>query len=136
MQEGSEYQSVTIQSLHRVKLPPPQDSLVLSISEWDALMNRVRAYKSAFRFWPIVYSVAFAVGVTAGGSTIAIAYSQLPEWVFTAHVSATALGVGVGIVAALADKTLSRGEKDTVDLLLADMERLKSQFIEEVGQGQ
>jgi hypothetical protein len=94
------------QDLQEVRLPTEIDLLVpgrrtaiaVYLDEWEALVNRIESCKVSLRPWSIAYSVAFAVGVTAGLSIAPLAFAQLPSWVLTTYIVICALGLGSGAI--------------------------------------
>lgn len=121
--EGLIYQSI------KVLAPTTKDAIPVAVDDWNSLIERIKGCKALVRRWPIVYSVAFSVAIAVGVSMIAVDFTQHSTWVFAAYVSVTALSIGAGAVSVIADWLTQRHQADNVDLLVSDMERVRSQFM-------
>lgn len=119
---------IVIPSFHRVRTRPPEDSLLISIADWDSLMSRIASCKLSLQLRILAASVAFAIGITAGLSIIPIAFAQLPIWVLIAYISATAFGLGIGFGLVIAARGDWRSQQSNIDTLLADMAKRRAPF--------
>ena len=133
MQDHSENQLIILPVFHQIRMPAPQDSMAVTFSDWDSLVERVRAFKVSTNFWAVAYSVAFGVAVTSGLSIIPIAFAQLPAWVLSTYIALCALGLGIGVATAFAERALAHDQQSEIDLLTAEMERMQSAFTGTVG---
>lgn len=122
-QDGLIYQSI------KVLAPTTRDAIPIAVDDWNGLIDRIKGCKASVRRWPIAYSVAISVAITVGISMFVIDFNQFSNWVFSAYVSVTALSIGVAIVSVIADRLTQRYQRDNVDLLVSDMERIRSQFV-------
>lgn len=125
---------IIITSHHRVRARPPEDSLVISVTDWDNLLERVKACKPSFPFWTVAYSVAFGIGVTAALSIFPMYFTQVPLWVLVAYGGLSLCGFVGGIIAFIAERAVSRHQQSDVDRLVAELERRKASATE-VGAG-
>ena len=125
---GVDSSYVLIPDFKRVRVRPPEESLAISVTEWDSLMSRIAACKVSVQFRILAASVAFAVGVTAGLSIIPIAFAQLPIWVLMAYIAAFNLGVGLGIGLVIAARSDARSQRSDIDGVLADMGERRAPF--------
>ena len=128
MAYSEEFNDITIPAFKRIRVRSTEDSLVISVTEWDSLMSRIAACKVSVQFRMLAASVAFAVGVTAGLSIIPIAFAQLPIWVLMAYISAFNLGMGLGIGLVIVARSDARSQHSDIDGLLADMGERRAPF--------
>lgn len=119
---------IVIPTFKRVRVRLPEDSLVISIAEWDSLLARVKSCKVSLQLRALAASVAFAIGVTAGLSIIPILFSQLPIWVLIAYAVTCAFGIGIGIGLVIAARSDSHSQQSHIDDLIADMEKRRAPF--------
>ncbi len=103
-------------------------AMLMPLDDWEALTNRIASCKVSLRPWAIAYSVAFAVGVTAGLSIIPIAYAQLPAWVLTTYIVICALGLASGAICVISERALAGNQQAQIDDLVADMRRIRGRF--------
>ena len=115
--------------------PQEQPGMPVSLDTWKRIMQRVKDCKVSLRLWSVAYSVAFAVGITAGLSIIPLAYAQLPWWILTVYISLCALGIGVGVVLIIAERILARNQQSQVDSLIADMQQVMAPFVSSESEG-
>jgi len=134
MAYSEEFNEITIPAFKRIRVRSTEASLVISVADWDSLLERVKAGKPAFPFWTATYSVAFGIGITAGLSILPIAFApQMPGWVFTAYVTTSAVGFVAGIVSVIAERAASRRQQSDIDRLVVELERRKSLAVETGG---
>lgn len=119
---------ITVNLRERILFRPERTSIPVPVEEWDALIERVKACKPSFPFWTATYSVAFAIGITAGLSIIPILFSQLPIWVLIAYAVICAFGIGIGIGLVIAARSDSHSQQSHIDDLIADMEKRRAPF--------
>ena len=60
-----DYSYIIIPTFKRVRVRPPEESLVISITEGGSLLARVKAGKVSLQLRALAAPVAFAGGVTA-----------------------------------------------------------------------
>ena len=119
-----------------IGLPRERRSIPIYLDEWDELVERIESCKVSLQPWSIAYSVAFAVGVTAGLSILPIAFAALPSWVMTVYVVICSLGLGVGAICVVSERTLARTQHAQIDDLVSHMERIKQPFSDPATQQQ
>ena len=112
----------------RIIFPGERAAIPIFLDDWEALTNRIASCKVSLRPWAIAYSVAFAVGVTAGLSIIPIAYAQLPAWVLTTYIVICALGIASGAICVIAERALAGNQQTQIEDLVADMRRIQGSF--------
>ena len=112
----------------RILNPVPRVAIPVDLEEWESLANRIASCKVSLRPWAIAYSVAFAVGVTAGLSIMPIAYAQLPAWVLTTYIVICTLGLASGAICVISERALAGSQQTQIDDLVADMRRLKQSY--------
>lgn len=134
MAYSEEFNEITIPAFKRIWVRSTEASLVISVADWDSLLERVKACKPSFPFWTATYSVAFGIGITAGLSILPIAFApQMPGWVFTAYVTTSAVGFAAGILSVIAERAASRRQQSGIDRLVVELERRKSLAVETGG---
>ena len=121
---------IRVETSQRIIIRPEQVSMPIPLEEWDALVGRLDLCKVSVRLWSVAYSVAFAVGVTAGLSIAPIVFSQLPQWVLTTYIVFCALGLISGIILVIAERALGHSQQSQLDHLISDMHRTRSSFTE------
>ena len=127
MAYSEEFNDITIPAFKRIRVRSTEASLVISVADWDSLLERVKACKPSFPFWTATYSVAFGIGITAGLSILPIAFApQMPGWVFTAYVTTSAVGFAAGILSVIAERAAARRQQSDIDRLVVELERRKS----------
>ena len=109
-------------------MPEPRVAIPVPLDEWEAISARVESCKVSLQPWSIAYSVAFAVGITAGLSILPLAFANLPSWVMTAYITICVLGLGVGVICVIAERVLGKTQHSQVEDLIGHVERLKQQF--------
>ena len=112
----------------RLVLPQPRTAMPIYLDDWEDLGERVESCKVSLQPWSIAYSVAFAVGVTAGLSILPLAFANLPSWVMTVYIAICALGLGIGVICVIAERVLAKTQHSQIEDLIGHMERLKQQF--------
>ena len=94
------------------------------------MMGQIESCRASFQLWAIAYSVFFAIGVTAGLSIIPLMVSRPPVWALTVHIVICAVGLAVGMALVVSERALARRQHSAIDLLIADMGRVKAAFTE------
>ena len=114
----------------RLNYPPTEEALVISVADWDGLIQRIKNLQPDLRQLPVAYSILFGVGVTAGLSIAPILISSLPTWVMILYVAicAAALSLGVGLL--MADRVLSKQRAIQIDQLADEMTNTKDRYLE------
>ena len=120
----------------KLLLPHERTAIPIFLDEWDALAARIKSCKVSLQPWSIAYSVAFAVGVTAGLSIAPIGFGDLPSWVTTAYIVICALGLAIGSTCVIAERVLAQGQHAQVNDLMDHMERMKQPFSDPAAQQQ
>lgn len=128
MAYAQDFDDITIPAFKRIRVRTTEDSLVISVADWDRLISRIAAGKVSLQFRMLAASVTFAIGITAGLSIIPIAFAQLPIWVLMAYIAAFNLGVGLGIGLVVAARSDARRQRSDIDDLIADMEKGRAPF--------
>ena len=134
MAYSQDFDDITIPAFKRIRVRTTENSLVISVTDWDSLIDRVKAGKPSFPFWTATYSVAFSIGVTAALSIIPMYFAQVPLWVLVAYIGLSLCGFVGGIIAFIAERAVSRHQQSDVDRLVAELERRKT-LATEVGAG-
>ena len=111
-----------------IGLPRERIAIPIYLDEWDELVERIESCKVSLQPWSIAYSVAFAVGVTAGLSIAPVAFGGLPAWVMTAYIVICALGLAIDSTCIIAERVLAKGQRSQIDDLVSHMERIKQPF--------
>ena len=112
----------------KILFPHERIAIPIFIDEWEELTGRIESCKVSLHPWSIAYSVAFAVGVTAGLSIAPVAFGSLPTWVMTAYIVICALGLAIGSTCVIAERVLAKGQHSQIDDLVSHMERMKQPF--------
>ena len=120
----------------RILFPGERTAIPIFLDEWEALVRRIESCKVSLQPWSIAYSVAFAVGVTAGLSIAPIGFGDLPSWVTTAYIVICALGLAIGSICVIAERTLAKTQHTQVNDLIDHMERMKQLFSDPAAQQQ
>ena len=134
MAYAQDFDDITIPAFKRIRVRTTEDSLVISVTDWDSLISRVKAGKPSFPFWTATYSVAFGIGVTAALSIFPMYFTRVPLWVLVAYGGLSLCGFVGGIIAFIAERAVSRHQQSDVDRLVAELERRKASATE-VGAG-
>ena len=134
MAYSHDFDDITIPAFKRIRVRTTEDSLVIPVTDWDSLIDRVKSCKPSFPFWTVTYSVAFGIGITAGLSVIPMYFAQVPLWVLVAYIGLSLCGFVGGIIAFIAERAVSRHQQSDVDRLVAELERRKA-LATEVGAG-
>ena len=128
MAYSQDFDEITIPAFKRIRVRTTEDSLVIPVTDWDSLIDRVKAGKVSLQLRALAASVAFAIGVTAGLSIIPILFSQLPIWVLLAYAVTCAFGIGIGIGMVIAARSDAHSQQSHIDDLIADMEKRRAPF--------
>ena len=127
MQEEVEPQVVKILSPYEVRKPAPQDALVVTFLMWESLTERIRSCKVSTNFWSVTYSVAFGAGYRG---LIHYPHRVYPDSRLGADDihRRHRVGLGIGVVSLIAEKSCTRQQHSDIDLLVAEMERTREPF--------
>ncbi len=99
----------------KLLLPRERIAIPIYLDEWEELVGRVESCRVSLQPWPMVYSIAFAVGATAGLSILPIAFADLPSWVMTVYIVICSLGIGVGAVCTIAERKFAKLQHAQID---------------------
>ena len=130
MAYSEEFNDITIPAFKRIRVRSTEASLVISVADWDSLLERVKAGKPSFPFWTATYSVAFGIGATAVLSIIPMYFAQVPLWVLVAYSGVSLCGFVAGIISFIAERAASRRQQSDIDRLVVELERRKSLAVE------
>lgn len=126
MAYSEEFNEITIPAFKRIRVRSTEASLVISVADWDSLLERVKACKPSFPFWTATYSVAFGIGFTAALAIIPMYFAQVPLWVLVAYSGVSLCGLVAGIISFIAERVSSRRQQSDIDRLVVELERRKS----------
>ena len=130
MAYSEEFNDITIPAFKRIRVRSTEASLVISVADWDSLLERVKAGKPSFPFWTATYSVAFGIGFTAALAVIPMYFAQVPLWVLVAYSGVSLCGFVAGIISFIAERAASRRQQSDIDRLVVELERRKSLAVE------
>ena len=103
----------------RILNPRPEESILVSLHEWESLTRRVAACKMPVRPRIVAQGLTLAFGLI-GLALVAVAYfAQLPDWVFGVGIGFCAgslgcgFGLGIGDLATAKEQYAAIGRFDT-----------------------
>ena len=129
MEQDSQEQSVLVQRGIRVTPTAEQAGLVVPMTRWDALINRLQELKPDFRPLTVAYSIFFGIGVTAGLSIAPLLMSGIAGWVIGVYAGITISGFAFGAALLVTERLLGQQQSSQIAQLISEMNDLKDEFI-------
>lgn len=109
----------------RILNPRTEDSLLVSLHEWDSLTQHVAACKIPVRPRIILQGVTLALGLL-GVALAAVAYfAQLPDWVFGLGISFCAGALGGGFSVGIGGVAMAKEQDAAVGRFAAELTHLR-----------
>lgn len=111
---------------------PSQDThRAISRRDWARLKRMIKECPVQTRVTEIVYSIAFAIAVSAGLTIIPLFMTQgRPAWVIPTYIITTVVSAAVGVVFVVLDKQNKTVTTDYLGLIGTDMEEIEASFVE------
>lgn len=129
MSQQGDQRWLTIQPEIRAFYSSRQDNLVVPVSTWNGLIERVKGSRQPFRPWSIAYSVLFGIGITVGLSIAPLMIAAASLWIVAVYVVAAATSILVGVALIFMERQLTRHQGSQIDQLAGEMSQIRDERI-------
>ena len=99
---------IIIERQIRVLNPRPEESILISLHEWDSLTQRVADCKIPVRPRVVVQCITLAFGLIGLVLAFAAYFTQLPAWVFAIGIGFCSAGLGGGFALGLSGAAIAK----------------------------
>ena len=123
--EPSNDNYIVIQRQFRVLNPRPEDSILVSLHEWDSLTQRVADCKIPVRPRIIIQCITLALGLI-GLILAPVAYfAQLPAWVFSVGIGFCSAGLGGGFSLGISGAAIAKEQYAAIGRFASELTHLR-----------
>lgn len=109
----------------RILNPRPEESILVSLHEWDSLTQRVDACKIPVRPRVVLQCLTLAFGLIGLALVAAAYFAQLPDWVFGVGIGFCAGSLGGGFGVGIGDLATAKEQYAAIGRFAAELTQLR-----------
>ena len=123
--EPSDDNYIIIRRDLRILNPRPEESILVSLHEWDSLTQRVAACKIPVRPRIVAQGMTLAFGLIGLAFVAAAYFTQLPDWVFGVGIGFCAGSLGCGFGLGIGDLATAKEQYAAIGRFAAELTHLR-----------
>ena len=123
--EPSDDNYIIIRRDLRILNPRPEESILVSLHEWDSLTQRVDACKIPVRPRVVLQGVTLALGLLGIVLAAVTYFTQLPDWVFGVGIGFCAGSLGGGFGVGIGDLATAKEQYAAIGRFAAELTNLR-----------
>lgn len=116
---------IVVQRQIRILNPRPEESILVSLHEWDSLTQRVADCKVPVRPWIIIQCLTLALGLIGLILTPVAYFVQLPAWAFSVSIGFCSAGLGGGFASGIGGAALAKEQYAAIGQFASELTRLR-----------